>query len=458
MFAKRSIFPLAFLAIVEYFLLCVAFFASFLQMGEFSLSEASAWYSALSVLLLCLMVQAMMFALGLYSWNVGASSIDVFQRLIAAFTLGFLVYGAVQVLISVLTIPTGIIVLALGLALPVVWTMRYTFLRIMNLARTKSQVLILGTGAQAANLMELEARGQASRFVITHFVELEDMVPSVETDKIIAMPEQMGDFIAQHAIDEIVVAMEERRGKLPLKGLIDARLHGASVVDYQTFCERALGHIRLEALRPSWFFHSNGFRSSALRRVVKRSIDILLSLGLLVFTLPLLVLTAIAIKLESPGGIFYTQERVGLGGQSFTLFKFRSMRHDAEAGGKAQWARKNDPRVTRVGAIIRKTRIDEIPQIINVLKGDMSFVGPRPERPMFVDELSDQIPYYHERHRVRPGITGWAQVNYPYGASLEDAKRKLEYDLYYIKYASILFDLSIALQTVRVIIWSDGAR
>jgi exopolysaccharide biosynthesis polyprenyl glycosylphosphotransferase len=192
--------------------------------------------------------------------------------------------------------------------------------------------------------------------------------------------------------------------------------------------------------------------------MVKRAIDLVASLLLLTVTLPLLAATALAIKLESPGPVFYRQERVGQGGRPFMLFKFRSMRQDAEADGTPRWAQQADPRVTRIGALIRKTRIDEIPQAINVLRGDMSFVGPRPERPFFVDELGAQVPFYRERHSVKPGITGWAQLNYPYGASVEDARQKLQYDLFYIKYYTVMLDIAIGLQTVRVVLWNAGAR
>jgi sugar transferase (PEP-CTERM system associated) len=256
---------------------------------------------------------------------------------------------------------------------------------------------------------------------------------------------------------EIVVATDDRRG-LPVRQLLHCKLAGIKVIDFLDFWERETRTVALEALKPSWLFYSDGFRCGPLDELLKRALDVAVSLGLLLLTLPLLVVTACLIKLESPGPIFYHQDRVGLHGQVFTILKFRSMRVDAETDGRPRWASEKDPRVTRIGAIIRKLRVDELAQIFNVLRGDMSFVGPRPERPFFVAELAQAIPYYSERHWVRPGITGWAQVNYPYGASTEDAWIKLTYDLYYVKNRSIFLDLVILLQTARVIFWNYGAR
>ena len=214
----------------------------------------------------------------------------------------------------------------------------------------------------------------------------------------------------------------------------------------------------LDSLRPSWLIFSDGFRVGLVHSFFKRVFDVLASVVLLVFGLPLIIVAAIAIRLESKGPIFYRQERLGLGGQPFLLLKFRSMKVDAESSGVPQWAEQNDSRITRIGNFIRQTRIDEIPQILNVLRGDMSFVGPRPERSYFVEQLTQKIPYYFERHRVKPGITGWAQLNYSYGASIEDAKEKLKYDLYYIKNCSVFLDLIILMQTARVIVWPNGVR
>jgi sugar transferase (PEP-CTERM system associated) len=256
---------------------------------------------------------------------------------------------------------------------------------------------------------------------------------------------------------EIILAPDDRRG-LPVRQLLECRLSGIRVIDYVAFWERETGRVDLESLQPSWFILSDGFHMGPVSEFLKRGLDLLISSIILIAFLPVMVMAAIAIKLESPGPLLFHQERVGLRGRPFTLLKFRSMRVDAERDGNPQWAQRNDPRVTRVGAFIRLVRIDELPQLWNVLRGDMSFVGPRPERPYFVEQLSQSIPFYNERHAIRPGITGWAQVNYCYGASVEDARHKLSYDLYYLKNRDLFLDFVTLMQTVRVILWPEGAR
>jgi sugar transferase (PEP-CTERM system associated) len=261
-----------------------------------------------------------------------------------------------------------------------------------------------------------------------------------------------------------VVAVDERRrtdqGGFPLDELLDCKLNGIEVVDELRFLERESGTLNIRSLSPGWLVFSDGFSFSPLRDLLERGFDLLASALLLVLSAPLMVLAVVAIKLEEGlrAPLIYSQERVGFGGRVFRVHKFRSMRVDAEKDGKAVWAQKNDNRVTRVGQFIRNTRIDELPQIFNVLKGEMSFVGPRPERPQFVEQLAQQIPFYRERHRVKPGITGWAQLCYPYGASMQDAEEKLKYDLYYIKNHSLLFDLYILVRTVEVILLGNGVR
>jgi sugar transferase (PEP-CTERM system associated) len=323
----------------------------------------------------------------------------------------------------------------------------------------RRRVLVLGNGAQAARIAGLVEAADNEHFLPISYLGVPGERPSVRADAIDwanAEPDALAELVDRLGASEIVVAADDRRG-LPVRQLLHCKLAGIKVIDFLDFWERETRTIDLEALRPSWLFLSDGFRCGPLDEFLKRAFDIVVSVGLLILTLPLLAVTACAIKLESPGPIFYQQQRVGLRGRSFTILKFRSMRSDAETDGP-RWAVEQDPRVTRVGMIIRKLRIDELAQILNVLRGDMSFVGPRPERPFFVAELARAIPYYSERHWVRPGITGWAQVNYPYGASTEDAWIKLTYDLYYVKNRSIFLDCVILLQTARVIFWNYGAR
>jgi sugar transferase (PEP-CTERM system associated) len=257
---------------------------------------------------------------------------------------------------------------------------------------------------------------------------------------------------------EVVLAIEERRNALPLKDLLRVKTTGVYVNDFSSFMERETGCVDLDTLNPSWLIFSDGFSSGRMiSSVAKRAFDIVASLALLLLTFPVIALFALLVKLDSAGPAFFRQRRIGLYGEPFEIIKLRSMRTDAEKDG-AKWAQKDDPRVTRLGRMIRKLRIDELPQTWSVLTGRMSFVGPRPEVPTFVEDLEDKLPFYAERHMVKPGITGWAQINYPYGASIEDARAKLEYDLYYAKNYTPFLDLLIMLQTLRVILWPEGAR
>jgi len=255
-----------------------------------------------------------------------------------------------------------------------------------------------------------------------------------------------------------VAVRAQRGGVLPLRELLQCRLEGVQVTDLARFFERVHGFIPIESLKASWLIYGQGFRQDWLRTLIKRAFDILVSMLLLLATLPVFVVTAFLIAVESRGPIIYRQERVGLRGKTFSVLKFRSMRADAEADGKAHWAAVRDPRVTPFGSLLRRTRIDELPQLINVLRGEMSLVGPRPERPVFVGMLTEEIPFYGVRHSVKPGITGWAQVRYTYGANVAQAAKKLEYDLYYVKNHSLFLDVLILLSTIRVVILGEGAR
>ncbi|MEX0299112.1 MAG: TIGR03013 family XrtA/PEP-CTERM system glycosyltransferase, partial [Kordiimonas sp.] len=267
------------------------------------------------------------------------------------------------------------------------------------------------------------------------------------------------DKFAQDHEAELVLIADGHKDSLPLEDLIACKLAGIEVKDRLSFYEQVRGYVDLTSVRAEWIIFSDGFKGgSGFERVAKRLSDITISASVLLVALPVMVVAGLLVSLTSRGPVFYRQERVGRNGISFNLLQFRSMKVDAEKEGKPEWARENDPRVTLIGAFLRRTRIDELPQVINVLRGDMSFVGPRPERPFFVRQLEKDIPFYRERHCLKPGITGWAQIQYPYGASIEDSKRKLEYDLYYIKNYSIFLDLLIVLQTVRVLIFPVGVR
>ena len=324
----------------------------------------------------------------------------------------------------------------------------------------KRRVLVFGAGVRAASISRLRRRTDQRGFLIVGFVPLNGGESVVADDRLLPAGESLLALCRRLNVDEIVVAMEDRRREFPVQDLLECRLSGIEVVELSTFLERETGKVRLDVLNPSWMIFSNGFNRSSFRRSTERVFDFVASLILAAISWPIMLLLVLAIKIEDGwhAPIFYRQVRVGFENKLFSVIKFRSMRVDAEKDGTPQWATTSDPRVTRVGSVMRKVRLDELPQIFNVLLGDMRFVGPRPERPHFVNALNKEIPYYRERHFVKPGITGWAQLCYQYGASQNDSIEKLQYDLYYIKNQSLLFDLSILLQTAEVILLGKGAR
>jgi sugar transferase (PEP-CTERM system associated) len=328
---------------------------------------------------------------------------------------------------------------------------------ILGAAAFRRRVLVLGAGRRAERLRQLSDRPE-SGFVIVGFVAMTEAQPLVIEAISRSAIHNLTRHVENLGVSEVVLALEERRNSLPLSDLLRIKTTGVHVNDFSSFIERETGRVDLDTVNPSWLIFSDGFSSGrAISSAAKRVFDIAASTLLLVLTAPVIVLFALLVKLDSRGPAFYRQTRVGLYGQPYDVIKLRSMRTDAEADG-AQWASKDDPRITRVGNFIRKARIDELPQAWSVLKGEMSFVGPRPERPEFVADLEEKLPFYAERHMVKPGITGWAQINYPYGASIEDARHKLEYDLYYAKNYTPFLDLLILLQTLRVVLWNEGAR
>jgi sugar transferase (PEP-CTERM system associated) len=324
----------------------------------------------------------------------------------------------------------------------------------------KRRILVYGSGNNAARILALRRRNDQRGFKVAGFVASRNDERVIPADKLVSNDVPLVTIAADLEIDEIVVAMDDRRQQYPLKDLLDCRLAGIEVIELASFLERETGKVYLDILIPSWMIFGAGFRRDVLRRYTETAFDIAASFALLLMALPVMAITVLAIKLEEgiSAPVLYGQPRVGFGGRVFRVLKFRSMRIDAEKDGRARWATANDDRVTRVGRFIRKVRIDELPQLFNVLAGRMSFVGPRPERPEFVKQLNESIPYYDVRHAVKPGITGWAQLCYPYGASELDATEKLQYDLYYVKNHSLVFDILILLQTVEVILFGKGAR
>ncbi len=323
------------------------------------------------------------------------------------------------------------------------------------------RVLIVGTGEEAAGVERaLATLGYPSMAIVGFYpTGHERGSRAVPADRVLPTGLGLPEVVSGLGVREVIVAVREQRGGvLPLRELLDCRISGVPVTDLAGMYERVRGEVPLESLKASWLIYGQGFAQGGFRAFIKRAFDLFVSLVLLAVASPIMLLTALAIRLESPGPIIYRQERVGLGGRRFMCLKFRSMSADAEKDGVARWAVRADPRVTRVGRIIRAVRIDELPQLINVLRGEMSFVGPRPERPGFVKELKEAIPFYDIRHSVKPGLTGWAQVRYNYGASVEDARKKLQFDLYYVKNHSLFLDLVILIETVRVVLFREGAH
>ncbi len=403
-------------------------------------------------------VALVMLATGLYETHGYRSFRLTATRLLVAFGLSLVVLAVVFFLLPDVALWRSIFLYATLFSFVLIMSARGIFARLVNWDRFRRQVIVLGAGDRAAKLGEV-AKGRNVGFQIVRYIRMTEREPRVEGALLrddVAGVHALADELG---VDEIVLALEERRGALPVADLLKAKLAGVRISEMSSFLERETGRVDLSSVSPSWLIFSDGFLGAKYMAVIgKRAFDVAASLTLLAVSSPVLLIAALLIKLTSRGPVFYHQERVGQLGRTFNVIKFRSMRTDAEKDGTPQWAQQRDPRVTAIGRIIRATRIDEIPQIFNVLRGDMSFVGPRPERPFFVNELAAQIPFYNERHVAKPGITGWAQLNYPYGASVEDARHKLEYDLYYVKNYSMFLDLLILIQTVRVVLWRDGVR
>jgi sugar transferase (PEP-CTERM system associated) len=402
-------------------------------------------------------------AMGVYQSYLREGFVSMATRSVVAFCLlGCGLFSIIQLSFNEFYMGNAVLVIAILLSLIAIVILRWCFFNLVDVAQLRRRVIFFGAGRQAANLLETLKNDERQLGV-----EIVGCVPSgvesaVDDEFCLSTPVNWLDFIRASRASEIVVVPDERRrgegGDFPLNELLDCKLSGISVINAINFCERETGKVELDLLHSGWMLFSDGFRYSQVRDFAKRVFDLTISCVLILLLWPAMVLTIIAIFIETGAPIIYRQVRVGLNGQEFEVLKFRSMVQDAEKNGEAVWAQKNDSRVTLVGAFIRNTRLDELPQLWNVLKGDMSFVGPRPERPEFVRELEKSIPFYAERHRVKPGLMGWAQLNYSYGASEEDAAQKLRYDLYYTKNHSLMLDILIVLQTVEIILLGKGVH
>ena len=415
------------------------------------------WFKALvySVVVILAMI-----AVGLYHRDYREPTRDILLRLVIALGLASLAMSILFYAFPSLYLGRGAFAYAVGLSLLVLMVARVWFYRVADRDTSRRRVLVIGTGDSARKICDLKHEWPQCQFNLIGFVRiLEEEDSKVPAAKILSDGRTLLEIVNTEHVDEIILSVRNRWQDLPVEDMLESKLSGVRVTDLLTFLECETGRINLEMLYPSWLIFSQGFDQGYFQQLAKRVFDVLVSLLLVIVTLPLMLLTTVAIWLESGmrGPILYRQVRVGKDWELIRVMKFRSMRTDAEKGGVAVWAKKDDDRVTRVGRVIRKLRIDELPQLFNVLKGEMSFVGPRPERPEFVEKLAQSIPYYNERLRIKPGITGWAQVRYQYASSEEDAYNKLEYDLYYVKNHGIFMDFLILLYTAEVVLWRKGA-
>ena len=453
--------PLFVLGIIEFVLLVASVYAGAhirFYYDPAEINTSIGWLLPRSVAFAAILLASLV-ALGLFQSRLREGTLGIIFRVASAYVVGAVGLAVLFYLLPSLFIGRGALAIAMAVSFVVITGVHLAFVHFAQ-DSLKRRVVVLGAGTRAGTLMSLRRRSDQRGFKLVGFVPAPGEEQVIPADRLLHIDGSLADYALAHDIDEYVIALDERRKQLPTADLLSCKMSGVEVTDIQTFFERETGKVRLDLLNPSWLIFSDGYNRHALREISKRVFDIAASLLLLLFTWPIMLIAALAIFVESGfrGPILYSQLRTGQDGKPFRVLKFRSMTVDAEKDGAAQWAAVNDSRVTRVGAILRKFRIDELPQIFNVLKGDMSFVGPRPERPEFVGQLAEKIPYYHERHRVKPGISGWAQLCYPYGSSEKDAREKLQYDLYYVKNHSLFLDLTIMLQTAEVVLFGKGAR
>ncbi len=454
--------PYLYLGLIEAVLLCASAWAAQLLVAA-NIEGIPVETNWLQVGIFAFVLSCCTLSMGVYIAMVreGFASM-VLRTLVSFFLLGSASLFLIGAIFGPELMVQGVVFWGVLFSAAIVIVVRWLFIRLVDVESLKRRVIIYGAGARAQKLLEeLQPSINVIGVSIAGCIANEAETSCVSKELIVEEPQDWLEFVRQRHISEIVIAPDERRrergGSFPLSQFLDCKLAGVPSSDALGFCERELGKIDISLLQPSWMLFSDGFKYSRRRVLAKRLFDIALASLFFIVLWPFMLLTALAVRLDSPGSVLYHQIRVGLNGREFRIYKFRSMRQDAEKHG-AVWAQKNDARVTRVGAFIRNTRLDELPQLYNVLAGHMSFVGPRPERPEFVRDLNQRIPFYEMRHKVKPGLMGWAQLKYPYGASTEDAKNKLQYDLYYTKNHSFLMDMLIMIQTVEIILLGKGVH
>ena len=399
-----------------------------------------------------------MSALGMYKLNFREGFRDTFLRLMPACAIGFGLMTLVFYLLPEIYLGRGVLGIVVVVGAVGVLGGRLAFFKSSESKLLEARIIFLGAGALARECGDLALHNtQYHKYRIIGFIPVAGDETQVPASSLLPAGRSLVSLAKKFNASEIIVSVQNRRGgSFPIQELLECKLNGIKVVDAASFFEREANQIRVDSLQPSWLVFGGGFDQSFIRAAGKRGFDLVVSTLIFAVSLPVMVLAGVLIYLEDGAPIFYQQERVGKNGKTFMVLKFRSMRNDAEKAGKPQWASSKDPRTTRVGRIIRKLRIDELPQILNVVKGDMSFVGPRPERPFFVKQLCQDVPFYNARHSIKPGITGLAQVRYQYGASTEDSIQKLQYDLYYVKNNSLFLDILILIDTLQVVVFGKG--
>lgn len=408
-----------------------------------------------------IVLQLCLVAFGVYQRQTGRFINMLVLRIASGLLLGLIPLGVSFYFFPSFFLGRGVLFLAVLFSFLFISVVRLFFRKVVKEHHMWTRVLVLGAGDRANLIREAIKAGEIKGLNIVSYIAMRGDEEALDEGGAQTLDKSLIKYVEELDIDEIVIAVDDRRTcGFPTKELIDCKMSGVNILDLVTFFERRAGKIRLDMVNPSWLYLSEGFQMGAFRRLGKRAFDILVVLALAPVALPFAALVSLAIFIESGGrgSVLYSQIRVKQDGRLFKIYKFRSMVTNAEKDGVAQWAAKNDSRITRVGKIIRKGRLDELPQLYNVLNGDMSFVGPRPERPEFVEKLAKAVPYYEERHRVKPGLTGWAQVCYSYGDTVGDSIEKLQYDLYYVKNYSLLLDLLILLQTAEVVMLGKGAQ
>ncbi len=447
--------PLLLLAGVEFTLCFLAGYTA----AQWHGAEAAVSTSVTSKALAFALVMTLSIAsMGLYQTRTGEGFGPYLLRLLVGVVVGGALLAIVFYVIPSLFLERSVLANAGLMSVTGIIFNRLLFERLVGSRALNRKALVLGAGHKALALDRALAGKHHMGARIVGFIPIEGEPVQVDPARVVDRKRPLQELMPALHCEELVIAVSERRNNLPMDELMACKANGVTVLDENTFFERETGKISIELLSTGWLLASDGFRNGEFARYGRRLFDILVAGGLLVTTAPIMLLTALAIRIEDGAPVLYRQQRVGEHGALFELLKFRSMRQDAESDGVARWAEANDARVTRVGRVIRRLRIDELPQLFNILRGDMGFVGPRPERPEFVRQLAATIPFYAERHRIKPGLTGWAQLRYHYGASEEDAAEKLQFDLYYLKNHSLFLDLLILLQTVEVVVFGRGAR